>query len=48
MALAGAAAKHLPLKTESMENAIRERFASRAEAVVRMNLEAFRAAGSLP
>ncbi|MDR2182479.1 MAG: indolepyruvate oxidoreductase subunit beta [Treponema sp.] len=46
MVLVGAASPHLPLKADSMENAIRERFASKGENVVRMNLDAFHAARS--
>jgi Pyruvate/2-oxoacid:ferredoxin oxidoreductase gamma subunit len=47
MVLVGAASRHLPLKAESMENAIRERFASKGEAVIQVNLDAFRAARGL-
>ncbi|MDR1180346.1 MAG: indolepyruvate oxidoreductase subunit beta [Spirochaetales bacterium] len=48
MVLVGAASRYLPLKAESMENAIRERFASKGEAVIQVNLDAFRAARGLP
>ncbi|MCL1818803.1 MAG: indolepyruvate oxidoreductase subunit beta [Spirochaetaceae bacterium] len=48
MVLVGAAAKQLPLKTESLENAIRERFASRGEKTAAMNLAAFSNGRNLP
>ena len=48
MVLVGAAAKHLPLETEKMENAIRQRFASKGSEIVQMNLTAFRGGHSLP
>jgi len=41
MVLVGAAAKHLPLRTKSLEDAIRERFTSRGEKIAAMNLDAF-------
>jgi indolepyruvate ferredoxin oxidoreductase beta subunit len=47
MVLVGAASKYLPLKPESLENAVRARFASKGEAVVGMNIEALRSARSL-
>jgi indolepyruvate ferredoxin oxidoreductase beta subunit len=46
MVLVGAASEYLPLKRQSMETAIQERFASKGEQIVRMNLEAFGAARS--
>jgi indolepyruvate ferredoxin oxidoreductase beta subunit len=48
MVLVGAASGRLPLKPQSMENAIKERFASKGEKIVQMNLEAFAAARGLP
>jgi indolepyruvate ferredoxin oxidoreductase beta subunit len=48
MVLVGAASGHLPLKPQSMENAIKERFASKGDNIVQMNLEAFAAARNLP
>jgi indolepyruvate ferredoxin oxidoreductase beta subunit len=48
MVLVGAASKYLPLKPESLENAIKERFASRGEATVQMNIEALRGARERP
>jgi indolepyruvate ferredoxin oxidoreductase beta subunit len=48
MVLVGAASRYLPLRAESMEKAIQERFAAKGDTIVRMNLEAFRAARSLP
>jgi indolepyruvate ferredoxin oxidoreductase beta subunit len=44
MVLVGAAGEYLPLKTETLENAVKERFASKGEAVVRINMEALRGA----
>lgn len=41
MVLVGAAAKYLPLKSESLEKAIREQFARKGEAIVEANLRAF-------
>lgn len=41
MVLVGAASKLLPLKPESLENAIRELFGRKGEAVVEANLKAF-------
>jgi indolepyruvate ferredoxin oxidoreductase beta subunit len=48
MVLVGAASRRLPLKAESMEKAIQERFAAKGDKIVQMNLAAFRAARSLP
>ncbi|MDR3200278.1 MAG: indolepyruvate oxidoreductase subunit beta [Spirochaetales bacterium] len=48
MVLVGAASKYLPLKPESLENAVQARFASKGEATVQMNIEALRSARSLP
>ncbi|RMF66539.1 MAG: indolepyruvate oxidoreductase subunit beta [Calditrichaeota bacterium] len=42
MVLAGAASHYLPLKVETMEQAIRELFARKGEKVVETNLKAFR------
>lgn len=42
MVLVGAAVKYLPLKPESLEQAIAELFARKGEAVVQANLKAFR------
>lgn len=41
MVLVGAAAKHLPIKPESLIAAIREQFARKGEAIVDANLRAF-------
>jgi indolepyruvate ferredoxin oxidoreductase, beta subunit len=43
MVLVGAASKYLPLKPETIENAIRDSFASKGEKVIAVNLVAFRA-----
>jgi indolepyruvate ferredoxin oxidoreductase beta subunit len=43
MALVGAASRMLPLKPETIERCIAERFASKGQAVVDMNLKAFQA-----
>lgn len=43
MALVGAASRMLPLKTETLERCIAERFASKGDAVVAQNLKAFHA-----
>jgi indolepyruvate ferredoxin oxidoreductase beta subunit len=48
MVLVGAASGHLPLKPQSLEDAIRRRFASKGEKTLHMNLEAFAAARNLP
>ncbi len=41
MALVGAASKYIPLRAESLENAVRERFAAKGDGVVAVNLDAF-------
>ncbi|MDR2588644.1 MAG: 2-oxoacid:acceptor oxidoreductase family protein, partial [Spirochaetales bacterium] len=44
VALVGAASRYIPLKAESLEAAIRERFASKGEKLVEANIAAFRMA----
>lgn len=47
MVLVGAASRYIPLKPESLENAIRERFAAKGDRIVDMNLDAFRRGRSI-
>ena len=48
MVLVGTASKSIPLKTDSLEKAIRERFASRGEKTIALNLAAFNSGRNLP
>jgi indolepyruvate ferredoxin oxidoreductase beta subunit len=48
MVLVGAASKHLPIKPESLEEAIRLTFSSKGEKVVAVNLDAYARGRALP